>query len=170
MSQRRVEAREVDERVGHEEEIGNDGSNEVEISNANAHGRDEKGEHVAAPRLVATTATLAEIGHARKQVVLAHSLKDLGCAHETGECGRERRREDAGRDEDRQGGDHLHHSIVVEQAVLALDSAIVARRHDADALDAHLARRLARHRGATNPRESTNKSTQIEARQLEHQQ
>ena len=114
-----VEARVVHQRVGHEEEIGDEGRDHVEVAHAYERRRDDEREQVAAPGLSVLASAHGEEFNVGKDLVLADRLEHLGRAHQARQRRRERRREDARRDYRPEQRHHRHDVVAVHQAVTA---------------------------------------------------
>ena len=75
----------IDESVGHQKEIGDDGCDHIQIPDRNETGSNDQCQQVPIPRLTTATISLGKDLNPREDFVLGHGLKDLGCTDQRGE-------------------------------------------------------------------------------------
>lgn len=85
LSKGSMEAGEVDETVCSQEEVGDDGSDQVQITDHTAAYGQDKSEHIAATWFVIFSVAHSKVLNVRKKPVLAKSLEDFWSGHQTGQ-------------------------------------------------------------------------------------
>ena len=79
----------VDESIYNEEEVGNNGCNDIQISNGNESCSHKESQDVAPARFIAWSITNTKERDVREEVVFADCLECFGCSNKTCECRRQ---------------------------------------------------------------------------------